>query len=305
MPCSPLSVPPRRMVARISSSMARSTAGPLGVVVPEEVHVQVAVAGVAVREVAHAGLVADAIDLDEQLDEARARHDDVLGELVLCKLSRRGRELAARLPEPRALRGVLRDEHVDGLAAFGERVAEALERVVELRAGVAVDLDEEHRAARADRRRRPARGSPSSVGPSISSRQRGTSPAATTRRTASAAARTSSKSASSVAISVGFGTSLQRDLGEDAERALAADEERGDVVAGDALDGALAGAEDATAHEARLEAEHVLARHAVLERARTAGVLGDVAADHARLQRVGIGRIEEALGLDRARAGRP
>ena len=48
------------------------------------------------------------------------------------------------------------------------------------------------------------------------------------------------------------------------------DEQRRHVVAGHALHGALAGAHDAPAHQARLEPEHPVARDAVLEGARAA-----------------------------------
>ena len=54
MPCSPLSVPPSSIVARISIADGAVDRGALGVVVPEEVDVEVAVARVPVREVAHA-----------------------------------------------------------------------------------------------------------------------------------------------------------------------------------------------------------------------------------------------------------
>ena len=48
----------------------------------------------------------------------------------------------------------------------------------------------------------------------------------------------------------------------------------------------------------RFETEHVLLRHAVLERARSAGALGDVAADHRLPQAGRIRRIEQADALD-------
>ncbi len=91
----------------------------------------------------------------------------------------------------------------------------------------------------------------------------------------------------------------ERDLGDDAERALGADDQPGEVVAGDALGRLsaqpyqLAGAGD------QFQAEHVIARHAVLDAADPAGVRGDVAADR-RPRRAGrIRRVPEAVRGDR------
>jgi hypothetical protein len=97
---------------------------------------------------------------------------------------------------------------------------------------------------------------------------------------------------------MGSGTSLS-ELGDDAERALGADEPGDEVVAGDALGGAAAAAQHLAAHQRDLEAEDVLAGDAVLERARPAGVGRRVAADRAELERRRVRRIEHALGLDR------
>src|SRR6185369_87231 len=72
--------------------------------VPEEVDVQVAVAGVPVGEVANLVALADAIGFGEQIADARARDDDVFGELVLGEPLRGRRKRAARLPEPISLR---------------------------------------------------------------------------------------------------------------------------------------------------------------------------------------------------------
>ena len=86
---------------------------------------------------------------------------------------------------------------------------------------------------------------------------------------------------------------LERQLGDHAERALGADEARDEIVPGDALRGAPPAAQHLAAH---LETEHVLARDAVLERTRTAGVRRG--ADRAELERRRIRRIEQPLLLD-------
>ncbi len=134
---------------------------------------------------------------------------------------------------------------------------------------------------------------------SISSRVRGSTPAASTALTARAAARTSAKTRSAVCTSRGSGSSCSGDLGRDAQRALAADEQPDQVVAGHALDGAPADPEHLAVGHHPFHPQHVVAGDAVLERARAAGVLGDVAAERAPLPGVGIRRVEEALRLDR------
>ena len=90
------------------------------------------------------------------------------------------------------------------------------------------------------------------------------------------------------------------DLGGDAEGALGADEEADQVVA---LRVARLAAEphDLAVGQHHLEAEHVVGRHAVLQRVRAAGVVGDVAADGAGLLARGVGRVVEALRPHRPR----
>ena len=68
-------------------------------------------------------------------------------------------------------------------------------------------------------------------------------------------------------------------LGDERERALRADDELGEVVAGGRLHEPAAGADHLAGGEHRLEAEHLMAGDAVLHRAHAAGVGGDVAAE--------------------------
>ena len=86
----------------------------------------------------------------------------------------------------------------------------------------------------------------------------------------------------------------QRRLGDDAERALGADEQAGQVVARDALDRAAAGAQHPPVGEDDLQAEHVVGGDAVLDAAEPAGVRGEVAADRAPVVAGGVRRIEQA-----------
>src|SRR5207247_9407886 len=79
------------------------------------------------------------------------------------------------------------------------------------------------------------------------------------------------------------------DLGGHAERALGADEDTGQVVA-EALARLAAEPHDLAVRHDDLEPQDVIRGHAVLERVRAAGVVGDVAADRAGLLTGRVGR---------------
>src|SRR5216683_5190853 len=72
---------------------------------------------------------------------------------------------------------------------------------------------------------------------------------------------------------------LENHLGDDTERALRADEQLHQRVARRVLGELAAEAQDFTAGQYDSEADDVVARHAVFETARAAGVGGDIAAD--------------------------
>ena len=139
----------------------------------------------------------------------------------------------------------------------------------------------------------------SSDGPSMSSRTAGTTPAATTAPTARAASSTRP-------VGRRQRPSMRRqrhqphgDFGQDGQRALRSDQQIGQGVAGDVLHRLRTGAHDLAGRQHRLEGQHVAAGRPVLEGARSAGALGDVAADGAFRQAGRIGRIEQAVRLDR------
>src|SRR5438445_255379 len=77
----------------------------------------------------------------EQVGDALARDDDVLGDLALRKGAHGGRHLATSRPETASLRGVLRDEDVDR-AVLSARFADTQSSLF-AGARVAVDLDEQ------------------------------------------------------------------------------------------------------------------------------------------------------------------
>ena len=82
--------------------------------------------------------------------------------------------------------------------------------------------------------------------------------------------------------------------GDDAERALRADEHLRPVVAGVVLQHLVERAHHAPVGEHHLEAEHVAPRHAVAQHLVAAGVGGDVAADGAGAARAEVDAAEEA-----------
>jgi hypothetical protein len=86
---------------------------------------------------------------------------------------------------------------------------------------------------------------------------------------------------------------------DDAQRALRPDHQRGEVVARDALHGAVPGVDDAAVGEHDREREHGLARDPVLRAQQAAGVGGDVAADGRDGLARGIRRVPEPEGRER------
>ena len=163
--------------------------------------------------------------------------------------------------------------------------------------GKPVQLDEQHRRGVA---RIAARGTQSStawmVRWSIISIAAGTMPARDDGRHRARRPRSiASKTASTVLTACGLRQDAHDDLGRDPERALAADEDAGQVVAG-RVARLAAEPHDLAVGQHDLEPEHVIRGDAVLQAVRPAGVLGDVAADRARLLARRIGRVVEPVG---------
>ena len=100
---------------------------------------------------------------------------------------------------------------------------------------------------------------------------------------------------------LGRGHDADDDLRRHAERALGADEDPAQVVAGQ-VELLAAQLHDRAVGEHDLQAAHVVGREAVLEAVRAAGVLGHVAADRAHDLRRRVGRVE-VRGPDRGRDG--
>jgi len=90
---------------------------------------------------------------------------------------------------------------------------------------------------------------------------------------------------------------LERRLSDDPEQTLRADEKSRQVKAGFVFVATTTELCDRAVRQHNLESKHVIARHAVLETARAAGVGGDVAADAAVGAAGRVGRIIQPLGL--------
>src|SRR5690606_500228 len=99
------------------------------------------------------------------------------------------------------------------------------------------------------------------------------------------------------------GPQRERDLRDDPQRALGADEQPGQVVARHPLGGAPAGPQHLPVGEHHLQPEHVLGGHAVLDAAHPAGVGGHVAADGRGLPRAGVGWEPQPVRGQRRRQG--
>ena len=189
----------------------------------------------------------------------------------------------------------------DPAAGPGERLGDARRLG---RGALGVALGEQERLARADRSRAGCPRAPSapryaairaSPAASMSSRTAGRMRAAVTAADAAAAASTSGNAAATVTTSPGvIGPQPHGGLDDDAERALRARQERGEVVAGHALHGAVPGAQQPPVGEHDREPEHRLAGHAVLRAQQAAGVRRDVAADRRDRAARGVGREPEA-----------
>ena len=90
---------------------------------------------------------------------------------------------------------------------------------------------------------------------------------------------------------------LERRLGDDPEQSLGADKKPREVEAGFVFVATPAELRDRAVRQHNLEPEYVVARDAVLEAARAAGVGGDVAADATVRSARRVGRIIQPLGL--------
>src|SRR5713101_6810046 len=262
----------------------------------EQVHVQVAVAGVAVGGGGEPVLLADAADGADHLQQLTAGHGDVLADLERPDVGQRDPRHAPRFPQLAALRLVLGREHLQGPMRGAQlaRPRQLLGRALP----VAVVLDQERAAdplGELERRPRSQRAHGGTVEQLARARQE--------------AGVEDGLHRAGRRVLVGEQgeqrldpprerDELQRRLGDHRQRPLAADQEVGQIVPRDSLPAPVARAHDGAVCQHRLQRQHVVGGHAVLQRARPSRVVREVPADAAHRLRVGIGRIEEALLLD-------
>ena len=158
-----------------------------------------------------------------------------------------------------------------------------------------VGLDDQQGAGRAVEAHRPVVLDGVDRGPVHQLHQRRPQRSTASATTASAAACTVGNVATSVDRAACGRHQPQDRPGDDAERALAADEQLEQREPGDVLDPLAAEGDQRAVGEHDVEAEHVVGGDAVLHAAQAAGVGGDVAADRADLERRRVRRVPEAV----------
>ncbi len=250
----------------------------------------VAVAGV--EDVADAEPVARARRLDarEDLGEPRARDDAVLRAVARRQAADRAERAFPALPERRAFRLVGGAAYAGGTVAAAE-VFDAGRARVEAR-GVAVDLDDQHGArvgrepeveCRFDRRHDRA----------VHHLERGRDDAGgDDRGHGGGRVGDGREDGEQGRDRLGQRYEAQRRRSHDPHRALGAADDARQVVTEPVVDRA-AERDDLAVGQHQLDAEQMIGRDPVLERVRTAGILGDVAADRARILTGRIGRVLE------------
>ena len=301
MPCSPVTVPPRAMAARYSSSQAAcALLGGDVAALPDEGRVEVAVAGVPERAAADVVRGRDPLNGRQQLGQPGARRADVLHPRLAQPLHGAERE-AAHLAEPIGLHGLggTRDR---GRASIGAAALRDRQLAIGRGAG-AIRLDEQQRGGRAVQ--------PEGV-PVVDGGDRHPVHELQRARLDAGAGHGSHRPAGG-----GDGREegerrllrwrdrpqLECGLGDDRQRPLRSHDEVGQRVARDVLHVSAAGADDPSIGHHDLQRQDRVAGDAVLHAAQAARIGADVAADRADLVARRIRGVEEALGRHRRLQG--
>lgn len=259
--------------------------------IDHQVGVDVAVAEMAEEDHAQVEFGGQAVDEGHHLRDAAARHDNVLIDLFRFQPGDGRRDAAPRLPEGLLLGGRFRPFPAQRLRP-GHHIIEKRLALGHL-GRAAVDLDQHRRlqplvegqppvgmdglqraAVHELEHRRLDMGADDALHEAGAGRQRGEVDAEEqpSRRQ---------------------GQQAQGGPGHHGQGAFRADQQRLQVVAGDVLDGLGAQAHLLAAHQEGLQPQDVVGGHAVLEAARAACVLGDVAADGRSLQAGRVGGVEK------------
>ena len=261
-----------------------------------DVHVQVAVARMSVAHALETVSPPDLLHAFEQAWQFVAGHDGVL--LLVDRVAlHRLAHLPPEQPERVLLCRGLREKHLprpmrlhhlqDGLAVLHERVGVV---AVHLHEQVRLHLVGHGEAVIADEAQRPVDGIALHE---LHRTGRDARPEHGAHRLAGLVRAVERDQEQPVLT--GQGHQTQHGLGDDTQRALAADQQPGEVIARAVLQGVGPGPDHLAVRQHHLQVQDEVARDTVLDRPRAAGVLGQVAADRATASAGGVRRIVQAL----------
>ncbi len=233
------------------------------------------------------------IDQREQLGDPAARHHDIVVVLDRGNHHQRERQLAADPPQLRALRVVPGATHFNRLRVTA-RALDAL-CVLQHGGGPAVHFEQQNRAGSLGRERPRLLGAGHGLQriPVDQFQRSRHDPLADDVRHRPDCAAHVAEAGPDRRLDLRPRHQPEHDVRDHGERALRSHEQVRQVVADDVLHDLPAGLDDLTGRQDRLQAEDVVLGRSVLERARPAGALGDVAANRRLPQRRGIGGIEQ------------
>lgn len=266
--------------------------------VQQDVDVDVAVPDVAEAGHAQAGRAPQLADYREQFRDSRPGHHDVVVDLERRLRPQGERQVAARPPEPGALRRAAGQPHAGGPLRLA-RAPHAL-GFGGHRFRHPVDLHQQHRARFLVHHAPPRGGRQHVQTVAVEQLDRGRhdplgdQAAHRLRRLVDGP-----ECGADRRPRRRLRDQPQDDPGDDRQRAFRADQQLRQVVTDDVLDRPAAGRDDLAGRQHRLQSQHVAPGRAVLERPRAAGAFGHVAADHRPLQAGRVRRIEQADLLDR------
>ena len=234
----------------------------------------------------------------KQILQPAARHHDVLVQLGQAGVAQRIGKFAAQFPDGLAL---LAAEAVSINSGLMPRARFFATTAISWRTEFSWPSSSTMRCARQPLSRLLLVRSPAaaSVKASATSSAQGRNPAARMARIVRTASFMEPKPTARQARNGGSGSSFKRRLGDHAQHAFRADEQPREIKAGLVLVRAPAEPRRSAVRQHHFQAQHIIARDAVFQAARAAGVGGDVAADGAIRAAGGIGRIKQPALFDR------
>jgi len=270
---------------------------PWNPLVDHDVHVDVAVPGMAEVDDGDIVLLLDLLDHPDDIGHLRAGNDDVLVELVRVHVPKARRHQPPHLPERLRLGGIpgnLALHQTQG----GNQLLDAGRLLLD-QLPVAVHLDEEHG---------PAAGRDPHAEALLHALQGGIVHELQGRRDDLVADDGGDRLGSSVdgvehrqhgLLRLGQGEQLEDDLGDHPQSPLGAAEEPGQVVADHPLVGLAAGTDDLAGRQNHLQPHDEVPGNSILDAAGTAGILRHVAAKGGKLEGCRVRGVEETEFLHR------